>query len=475
MKLDLFESGIQNINELAKKYRKSIIYGHIDLDGITSGICAKAYLEQYGIETVEFQKIQYGATEYSITKPRSDDILPVLVDFSHGKPFMKIHTDHHDGQISYNTTSSQFRKSRSNAETLSTIISTYDIFPQEDVRIINMVDSANYREEGVDKNDIIKAVLKIQKDNGVKSNRFKMGLICNKLLLTFKNKPGFMEEIVMTSGPSLLSMYNTILKIIRRHVEAGDRGWVSPETIEQNSENYLQNQEKKSIGKASLEDIDKMGDGQSALIGNVIFQVGGGNVRATGSYDRYTAFRLYPEAKYFIMLWDSLGMMQVSKNPFIEDSSEKHLGELVLGDIFKGRYARYMAKNPNYKISLLAIKKEFESNLTGENEEEAIGFNYDEFIALFNDFMEHKNYTDKQKYVLKKWMNWKPSDFTKEEGNSRKNDEIDRALKMLSSIYIPLPQIVEKLSGGHPSITNLSGFNLYDINKKIKNDLEKVN
>ena len=90
MKLDLMESGLQNIRSLAKQYNKAIIYFHIDLDGVCSAVSAKYYLAQYGIETIGVQKIQYGSLEYAIKKPESSDIMPVLVDFSHGKSFMKM-------------------------------------------------------------------------------------------------------------------------------------------------------------------------------------------------------------------------------------------------------------------------------------------------------------------------------------------------------------------------------------------------
>ena len=53
MKLDLMESGLQNIRSLAKQYNKAIIYFHVDLDGVTSCLSAKFYLAKYGIETVE--------------------------------------------------------------------------------------------------------------------------------------------------------------------------------------------------------------------------------------------------------------------------------------------------------------------------------------------------------------------------------------------------------------------------------------
>ena len=369
MKIDLFESGLQNIRQIAKDYNKAIIYFHIDLDGVTSAIAAKYYLQQYGIETIEVQKIQYGSIEYAIRKPLDKGILPVLVDFSHGKSFMKIHTDHHDSQIAYQGTSQQFRHSKSNAETISTIISTSDIFPREDVRIISMIDSAGYKDEGINPWDMVVATVKADKSKSVKDNHMRMGMACGKLLLAYKNKPEFLETIVMKSQPSLQSMYNTILGIIKEHLKNGDRGWVSPEEIEKNSIEYYNAQKDKKIPIGKVEDISTMTNGQATLIGDVIFQIGGGNMRKTGSYDRYTAFRLYPRAKYFVMLWDTIGMMQVSVNPWGE-KNEVHLGHIVLDDIFKKKYAPLLRKK-YYDIPLLAIKRANESDIRGETESES--------------------------------------------------------------------------------------------------------
>ena len=39
-------SGIRNIKQLAKKYKKAEIYFHIDLDGVTSALAMKEYLRK---------------------------------------------------------------------------------------------------------------------------------------------------------------------------------------------------------------------------------------------------------------------------------------------------------------------------------------------------------------------------------------------------------------------------------------------
>jgi hypothetical protein len=112
----LNESGIRNIKALAKRYPMAKIYFHQDLDGVTTALAMKNYLEQHGIKVVDAEIIQYGDQEFSIKKQDADgDIMPVLVDFAHGKPMFVIHTDHHDTQAGVEQgTSTNFKTSRSN-------------------------------------------------------------------------------------------------------------------------------------------------------------------------------------------------------------------------------------------------------------------------------------------------------------------------------------------------------------------------
>jgi len=466
MKIKLDESGIRNIRELAKNYDKAIIYGHIDLDGLTSSICAKVYLERYGIKTVDFQVIQYGATEFAISKPNDPKTMAVLVDFAHGKPFMKIHTDHHQNQQVMKGSSNQFTHSESNADTWSTKISTSNIFPAEDIRVINMVDAAQYKREGIKQEDMLKASINVNRNNSVLRNHIDMGMACGKLVLAFKNKPNFFKEIVMRANPSLESMYNTIRQIIKERIENKERGWINPNEIEKNAQEYWKEQSSKKIENGTIEDIDKINNGKSILIDDIIFQCGGGNTRKTGGYDRYTAFRLYPNAKYFIMLWDTIGMMQISKNPWNDDVENINLGDLVLNDIFKKTVAPFLHKD-KYKISLLAIKKLNESKYDDENG--SIGFDYEGLLTVYPQLKNvFDKFSNKYQYLIKKYMNWKPKDFVEQSP-----EEIEKALDILGrKLYLYLSDIVLANSGGHPSITNITGFDYLNEELRIRKKLE---
>ena len=231
------EGGIREINALAKRYKKAKIYFHQDLDGVASALAMKNYLENNSIKVVDCEVIQYGDTEFSVKKPdASGNIMPVLVDFAHGKPMFKIHTDHHDSQIGYDVkkTSGQFKKARSNAETISQSISKSDLFSDTDILIINTVDSADFVRQGLAPDDVINYLFKFDKLKSVRENKLLMGLVANKLLLAFKNKKGFLEYLVMNSKASILSILNNIKKWMKENTTE------IPADLQANAEKYIE-------------------------------------------------------------------------------------------------------------------------------------------------------------------------------------------------------------------------------------------
>ena len=462
MKLKLYESGIRNMREIAKNYNHAWIYFHIDLDGVTSAIAMKEYLKQYGIATENVVPMQYGDMEYAIQKT-PDGILPVLVDFAHGKVFMKIHTDHHDKQIAYDKTTNAFSKAKSNAGTISAQISSTDIFSKEDVRVIDMVDSAGYANENISVDELKNYIFNYNKGKSNIENHLRFGMVVGKLLLAYKNKPGFLKQVVIESQPSLMSMFQVMKKIVK------DNGWANLDELQKNSDWYAKNQEENKIPEGDIDTINQLSNGQNTLVGNTIIQVGGGNTRRSGAYDRYTAFKLYPDAKYFIMIWDSIGMMQVSKNNWnkanrTEDAHRINLGELVINDVFNKKYTPMLNKKI-YDISLLAIKKTLETKIEKEGIEDALGFDYDELKALFGEL---PNVSDKQKAFIEKAMKLKPQELIPNEDDSEKKKQFkEKVIKFLNDFTIPLPEIIMKTSGGHPGITNLSGFQFLQTQRRI--------
>src|SRR5210317_333099 len=238
MKRIIKESGLRNIKALAERYPKAKIYFHQDLDGVTTALAMKNYLEDNGIKVVDSEIIQYGDKEFAIKKQDAQgDTMPVLVDFAHGKPMFVVHTDHHDSQTGVEgDTSTSFRPSRSNVATLSDIMSPSDIFPSEDITLISTVDSADFARFGLKPQDIMNFIFKLQKDKGLQQNKMALGLATNKLLLAYKNKPGFLEKLVMNSTPSLLNIFQNINKI------AQQEGYASPEEMSLNQQGYVQKQ-----------------------------------------------------------------------------------------------------------------------------------------------------------------------------------------------------------------------------------------
>ena len=174
--LRLVESGIRDINRLARENKEADLYFHMDLDGVTSAIAMKAYLEKYGIKVVRAEHIQYGGREYAAPKPTPGHMV-VLVDFSHGKPNVTIHTDHHETQHGVEKgTASKFKKKPSNVETISQEISPSDIFPSDDIKLISTVDSADFARQNISVDDVLKTSFKLDKSQGVLKNKFAMDL-----------------------------------------------------------------------------------------------------------------------------------------------------------------------------------------------------------------------------------------------------------------------------------------------------------
>ena len=424
----LNESGIRNIKELAKRYKKAKIYFHQDLDGVTTAIGMKNYLENYGIKVVDAEVIQYGDKEFSVKKPdASGEVMPVLVDFAHGKPMFVIHTDHHDTQAGVEPeTSTNFRSSRSNVETISQVVSPKEIFPTEDINIISTVDSANFAVNKITPEMVMNYLLNFDKDSSLRSNKFIMGLVTNKLLLAFKNKPEFLEQIVLDAQPSLLSILNNIKKQI------STKGYATPEELVQNQANYIEKQ--KVNPNVRLE-------------GNIIVQYGGGSMIKPGSYDRYTPFKNNPDADFIVIAWP-LGLVQASCNPFKEDRALKGVD---LGEMKNEVLSKFESDLKGMKITFGTLKRvsEFEA------EYESVGFTLKDLVAIYGNRDSFKVNADENLLSIignisqKLYRNL----------TSKQKDLLDR-------ITVNGWDVIQANSGGHKCITNISGISYLYRNKK---------
>lgn len=421
------ESGLRDISALRKRYPKAEIYFHQDLDGVTTAIAMKKYLEDNGIKVVGAHIIQYGEKEFAVKKnDASGDTMPVLVDFAHGKPMFVIHTDHHDKQVGAEKKASKsFRQARSNVETISQIISPKDLFPSSDVLLINTVDSADFIKHDIKPEEVVNYLFRFEKELPLQKNKMLMGFVVNKLLLAFKNKKGFLEGLVMDSEPSLLSILGNIKKWMKENNSP------QPEELQANAEDYAETM--KTFGGTNYQD-------------GIISQYGGGDMRKPGSYDRYTPFRTYPDADFLIMSWP-LGLLQVSCNPF---KKERGLKGVNLGEISKEVLGKWEGQLKERIIPLSTIKWISETAVGPES----VGFTFKDFDALYGERFMYMDGGEEKLEHIKEMMD---TPFTKLTEEHR---------QMLDKIGVSAWDLINSMSGGHKCITNISGLNYLGRSKR---------
>ena len=424
----LKESGIRGIRELAKRYPKAKIYFHQDLDGVTTALGMKHYLEQNGIKVVDAEIIQYGSKEFAIKKLDAEgDTMPVLVDFAHGKPMFKIHTDHHDTQAgAEETKATSFKASRSNVETISQTISPKEIFPSEDITLISTVDSANFVPYEITPEMIMNYLFKYDKNESLKRNKMMMGLVTNKLLLAYKNKPRFLEDIVLNANPSLLSILNNI----RKQVE--EKGYAKPEDMIQNQKAYIQKRKE---------------DPSVKVYGSVITQYGIGSASKAGSYDRYTPFRNNPDADFLVTAYP-MGMVQASCNPFKQDRALKGVN---LGEIKDEVLQRFEQELKNQKITFGDLKRVSEFDA----ERESVGFTFKDMMAIYGDVPSFKMDGGS-----------KLAEILNNISDRLYRNLSDKQKSLLDRVSVNGLDVIKANSGGHKCITNISGINFIYRNKK---------
>lgn len=445
----LQESGVQNMRAIAKQYKKAKIFFHKDLDGVTSAVAMKKYLEDNKIKVIDAEPIQYGGEEYTVKKTKPD-VLNVLVDFAHGKPMMQIHTDHHDGQVGVDAgTSTSFVHTPSNVQSISQVTSPSPIFPQRDIDIISTVDSADFARHGLTPDDIMRATFKYDKALDVKKNHQMMGLVANKLILSYKNKADFLSKLVMAAKPSLLSLFQVTTKL------AKEAGYKPPEDIEAGGEVYKQQRADKKLPEGHPNEIPRMKSGESFMYGTTIFQKGGGFMGGKNQYDRYTIFTQWPDADYLITQWP-MGLIQVAGNPFSKKTNPHHLGDLVMKKVMP----KFKSKLQSEEITLDRIKYEFERDIAKKSIQNAVGFNWTDFVALY----------DKKIKGLQSKTDWWPN-MIQDITNKPYAKLSKKQKELLSRISVPAWDVIMAGSGGHKSITNMSGFNFLKDTKGMMNDI----
>jgi hypothetical protein len=427
----------------------------------------KKYLEDNGIKVVDAEVIQYGDQEWAIKKPEaSGGVMPVLVDFAHGKPMFLIHTDHHDSQSGVEgDTSTSFKSARSNVETISGILSPKDLFPSGDIKLISTVDSANFRAMGISIDDVNNYIFNLDKGLPVEKNKMLMGLVTNKLLLAFKNKKGFLERLVLECEPSLISILNKIKQIMK------EEGWSGVEELQVNREKYIE--QMRGYGKKSYED-------------GIIIKDGGGSMIKPGSYDRYVSFKLHPDADFQVITWGAVGLLQVSCNPFKE---QRGLKGIDLGEINRGILEGRKSELEEIKITANRLKKVAETSkkfVPGES----VGFTAKDLVAFYGNTLEGYNEIPRkfENFLSKKYPDYERGleEWKKIVNKTMSKPYVELSefeLAVLNSIYTTAYDVIKNNSGGHKCITNFQtsalggGFGPYkttDFIKEIKDEFVQI-
>ena len=431
----LNESGIRDINDLAKRYPMAKIYFHQDLDGVTTALAMKNYLENNGIKVVDAEIIQYGGKEFAIHKPEGEgEIMPVLVDFAHGKPMFVIHTDHHDSQAGVEQgTATNFKSSRSNVETISQSISPRDIFSQDDIETISMIDSADYAKYDITPEQVVQYLFKVDKTKGVKENKKMMGLVANKLLLAFKNKPDFLKKLVMDAKPSLQSILLNIKDIM------GKEGYASLDQLMKNQESYIQSRKEKGV---TYED-------------GIISQYGLGPTMKSGGYDRYTPFINHPDAE-FLVTGLPMGMVQASCNPY---KKERALKGVDLGEIKNEVLEKFRPELERQRVTFGTLKRISEM----DSDAKSVGFTFKDFLAIYGNSPSLKiDGSDK----LQRFIEYKSKNLFK--------SIPDEDRKVFNKVSVNGYDVIMANSGGHKCITNISGINYLYSNAKFQEPEKRV-
>jgi hypothetical protein len=394
----------------------------LTLDGVTTALAMKNYLEDNGIKVVDSEIIQYGDREFAIKKQdATGDTMPVLVDFAHGKPMFVIHTDHHDSQSGVEgDTATSFRPSRSNVATISQIMSPKEIFPTEDITLISTVDSADFSRFGLTPDDIMNFVFKLEKDKTLQKNKMALGFATNKLMLAYKNKPGFMEELVMTSKPSLLNIFQNILRIAKRE------GYATPQMMSANQQDYVKAQS--DSPNVRYED-------------GIIIQYGGGSMFKPGSYDRYTPFKNNPDADFLVIAWP-MGLVQASCNPF---KSDRELKGVNLGEIAQEVLSKWEEQLRDKIIPLSTIKWVSETSA----KDGSVGFTNADLEAFYGKKIRSMEGGEQYMENLKQIMDKPFSKLTDDE------------MAVLDKLGVPAWEMIQANSGGHKCITNISALNYF--------------
>jgi len=160
-------------------------------------------------------------------------------------------------------------------------------------------------------------------------------------------------------------------------------------------------------------------------------------------YDRYTPFKLYPDANYYTIAWP-VGIIQLSQNPFKKLDKDLHLGKIVMKDVMEKKFKSILS---SIDITLDTIKYQFESDIIRKKLKGSVGFTFDDLIALYDKQL--KNLPESGSY----------RDMIKNITNKSYKFLSDKQKNVMKKVSISAWDVIMAGSGGHKKITNISGVN----------------
>jgi len=309
-------------------------------------------------------------------------------------------------------------------------------------------------------------IFDLDKEKDLEHNKKAMALVTNKLLLAYKNKPKFLENLVMMSSPSLLNIYQNIVKL------AKEDGYASAEVMKKHLADYIERM--KNSKNVSYNPTT-----------GVISQYGGGSMVKPGAYDRYVPFKNFPEADFLVIAWP-LGLLQASCNPF---KKERSLKGVNLGEIAQNVLQKFKSELQEFKTSVDTVKY-FAEKHKDFDFERSVGFTYEDLLTLYGNTeggivgLDKIPEGAKEGYTVERWQNaiknimnkpyMKKIDIKTEDLTQNLSEKEIKALKMLQ---ISGWDMIQANSGGHKCITNISGLMYFGKNgvewlKRLQSEFE---
>jgi hypothetical protein len=190
-----------------------------------------------------------------------------------------------------------------------------------------------------------------------------------------------------------------------------------------------------------------------------------GETFKTGSYDRYVPFRNFPETEWLCTIF-KMGLIQVSGNPFNDKKINIHLGNIT-----KELLTKWKKELESFRISISSIKRINESESYKLKKKysnfQPVGFKFNDLLTFYKEDIWYQpnrktgdlktvnkldltNDTNSDVVYIKKTMDKLYDTWSFEERQDMSNYKITGLA------------ILEVMSGGHASITNIHGINYLD-------------